>query len=474
MQNNNYIDEDNELLKSFLNRTFFASWKSEDLNYLRNFKQLELEINSSCDLKCDYCYYTNHGKQLYPANISKKKDILKHTDLIINWLDENKMFPIIEIFSGEPFIQNITYDILYKLIDFYYKNNVNSTIVIPSNFNFVLDDTKLDKFRKIISYANSKDVTILCSVSIDGKYCDNDNRPFRTGYIRDDNFYDKVFKIAKEYNYGFHPMVYYNNIEKWIDNFLWFQEMFKKYDIPWDNLYLLEVRNDGWTKESVSEFYKFYKFVCDWTINKISRDIKFKDNKEKIEYLFSTRCFNLFSTLGKCGRGMGCSIQSALYVRLGDLAIHPCHRLMYPWFKSAEFVVDNNKIVDIKAHNWQLYMNIISCNGANFPWCQDCLIKHVCGYGCLGSQFEAMGDPFVPIPSVCYLEHAKFKAIVDSLIENDYLNYFLNICGDEQKDTILVYLKYFHNSSTRKNYIEYFKKNREDHTVPVTKPIIAS
>ena len=35
-------------------------------------------------------------------------------------------------------------------------------------------------------------------------------------------------------------LMLYWNIEKWKDNFLWFQEMFCKYDIHPFNLYLLE------------------------------------------------------------------------------------------------------------------------------------------------------------------------------------------------------------------------------------------
>jgi len=45
---------------------------------------------------------------------------------------------------------------------------------------------------------------------------------------------------------GFHPMIYSNKIEYWIDNFLWFQKMFYKYGINPFNVYLLEVRNVEW------------------------------------------------------------------------------------------------------------------------------------------------------------------------------------------------------------------------------------
>jgi hypothetical protein len=40
------------------------------------------------------------------------------------------------------------------------------------------------------------------------------------------------------------------------------------------------------------------------------------------------------------------------------------------------------------------------------------LKKYNCTLGCLGSQFEANGDEFSPIPTVCQLEHAKMLGLV--------------------------------------------------------------
>jgi sulfatase maturation enzyme AslB (radical SAM superfamily) len=64
--------EEHELVKNFLNRTFFESWKPEnrDKDKYGNYNKLEVQINAICNLKCKYCYYTRFGDQIYPKSIS--------------------------------------------------------------------------------------------------------------------------------------------------------------------------------------------------------------------------------------------------------------------------------------------------------------------------------------------------------------------------------------------------------------------
>ena len=50
----------------------------------------------------------------------------------------------------------------------------------------------------------------------------------------------------------------------------------------------------------------------------------------------------------------GCTINRALIVRMGDLAIVPCHRTSYDQFLLGYFNVENEKIVGVTAKNIQL------------------------------------------------------------------------------------------------------------------------
>lgn len=407
-------NEDKKLLHNFLEKTFFTTWQKGDDG---NFSSLELQVSASCDKGCVYCYYHNYGEHLYPSKLNNRKNILKNTDIILEWLERKKMFPQIELFSGEIFSQKVGFEVTEKVIDFYIRNNVKTGMCIPTNFSFIDDGLKTSEVTRLIEKGWKNGVNVVLSCSIDGKYMDYKNRPHKNNQnFYSDEYYDKVFEFARIYKSGFHPMIYYKNIKKWIDNFLWFQEMFKKHHIPWNNIYLLEVRNDGWNKESINEYQKFIKFVYSWVFEN-----KFNSNKKDFieNFILSNKNMNIFNNFCRSGRGLGCSAQSSLYVRLGDLTCNPCHRTSYDFFNTLYFKCENEKIVDIEPLNVNLFISWISMDKNNFPYCQDCLIRDFCAGGCLGSQFESTSEIFLPIQSVCWQQHGKFKAQVDWLLENN-------------------------------------------------------
>lgn len=408
--------ENDLLLQNFLEWTFFKEWRNPGNNL--NFRAIELMINSTCDLACQYCYYTNFGHELYPSKISKPNEILENLHALLTWLVDNKFRPEIDLFSGELFAQKIGRDVLNLIYDFYSKVPWNlrpRLILIPTNYSFILDDNLIKYADDIIGKFRSIGINIGLSASVDGKYFDKINRPMRKvlkGHIedpRDDEYYNKIFAFNKRHGFGFHPMVYSNGIEMWKDNFLWFQEMFDKYDIPWNYIYLLEVRNAEWTTEQIKEFGRFMQFLIDFAWEKCDKDFN-----KYFEFLTKGKGFNILSApIGKIGRGLGCSIQSMMYIRLGDLTISPCHRTMYPGFQYARFKKLDGKIVGIESLNPELMIATFSLDAATFPYCQECLINDVCSKGCLGSQLEVTGDMFTPIPTVCQLEHVKVWAMAD-------------------------------------------------------------
>jgi radical SAM protein with 4Fe4S-binding SPASM domain len=253
------------------------------------------------------------------------------------------------------------------------------------------------------------------------------NRPFkyRKDDPRDDEFYDKVFTLCAQNGYGFHPMVYSNGIEKWIDNFLWFQEMFKKYNINPFRLYLLEVRNAEWTAGQVKEFQKFYDFLIKWTFT----ELFYSDKQLFVNKAVNGHCgFNMIpSVVSIVGRGLGCSIQSSVYLRLGDLKIFPCHRTFYKQFQTAQFKTDNDgNIIDIDGINPELMVAVYSFESNVAPYCEGCINKYFCAKGCLGSQFETTGDLFTPIPNVCQLEFGRTFQFVKTMKEIGVLDLIKN------------------------------------------------
>jgi len=409
-----YKEENDKLMQSVLQGTFFNAYKTdnEDLAYL-NFKSLEMIISPICNLNCNYCYITQYGDKLYPKEIRDNNQILKNIDILLDWIVKNNYKPKIDVFSGELFALPIGFKVLEKI------NNKLSdvTIVIPTNFTFILDKT--EQVKDIIQKYKDKGNKLFLSASIDGKYCE-DNRPARTNIVRDDDYYDKVFEFCKEQKFAFHPMIYANRIEYWKDNFEWFISMFEKHGFNGYPLYLLEVRNEEWTEEQMKIFKDFVYWLTDWCI-KNRRDL-FKQG------------FNILSSiLSTIGRGIGCGLQSALYVRMGDLAIVPCHRTSYEGLNYGKFKVEKDEIVGMESDNVENMIATYSFDADNLPVCECCMIKHLCSHGCMGCQFETVGDMFVPNPNVCKLEHAKIIGFVKALIDNKKYEEIIGFCSPEKR-----------------------------------------
>jgi len=408
-----FKQENDRLLNSFFERTFFSGWTNNDPRY-ENFRRLELILNSKCNLRCKYCYYTKHGRELYPDKISKPKLILDNLKMLLDWLIEHGYAPTIDFFSGEPLFQNVGFDALYMILSMFRPVKMKpKAIVIPTNYTFLLSKSLTGRVEDLIEDSKGS-IPIYLSASFDGKFCEG-NRPMKTKVDRRVNaYYNKCFRFNKRHGFGFHPMVYSELIERWRDNFLWFQSMFKRFNIPFNNIYLLEVRNVEWSKPQLREYAKFIKFLIKWTFENPCKG----GVSNYLDFIFKRRGYNILSNcLTTIGRGVGCSLQSCLYVRLGDLAIVPCHRQSYDEFILGRFKVEDEKIVGIEAEDPELAIAEITFDHKVLPQCESCMIKHLCQGQCPGSMYEITGDPFSVIPSVCRLEHIKVRAMIEAYKE---------------------------------------------------------
>lgn len=404
-----FEEENDALIQSFLEHTFFRGWREN----VPNWNRIELYMDQTCNLDCAYCYLAKYGDQLYPPQLRNPKAIVRNAGLLIDWLVENGFAPNIDIFSGEPTIHPEFYEIV-RMINEKYKNADKRppAIVVPTNYSFLMSEHLTKKVEDLI---RESEIPIFLSASVDGKYMEQ-NRPFKTHPELDprgDKFYQKLFEFNKKYGFGFHPMIYADYIDKWKLNFLWFQENFKDYRIPFWSIYLLEVRNPEWRPWQLREFGKFLKFLVYYTYYDILEGSK----RKFVNFIYNLRGYNILNIFSTVGRGLGCSIQSMLYVRLGDLSIVPCHRTSYDQFILAKFVVENGKITGIKALNPELFITIFTLDSKNFPYCETCPIKHVCSHGCLGAQYEFTGDLFTPFPTLCQLELTKVTSIVQAMKE---------------------------------------------------------
>lgn len=408
------FEQENDLLfNHFLEHHFYDAFRKGE-------RTLELIISPRCNTGCKYCYINKYRKKAFPACIYDNSDVIGNLKKILNWMAVNKFICPIEIFSGELFAQNIGYEVIETILDFYEKQPREirpKHICVPTNFTFIHSDDCVYTIQHYIDRSWELEMPIALSASFDGKYMEQ-NRPYLVdldiplNQPRNDAYYDKVFAFCKRNNFGFHPMVYYENIDKWIRNFDWFQEKFIEYGIPWDNLYLLTVRNDGWTTEDNKHLYKFIQHIIDFAYNKVDGDL------EKLHDFILKRGhgFNILSTpFTEHDRGIGCGLQTSLGIRVSDLTHSPCHRTMYPNFMIGKFVEDEEKILRYETKNAELGLTVYGFNTRMQPGCIKCPINRLCLGGCIGSQYETNKDLFAPIKSVCQSNWWLAKAIVDGL-----------------------------------------------------------
>jgi radical SAM protein with 4Fe4S-binding SPASM domain len=432
-----YQEENNKLIESFLKRTFFKGWRNPKTEKLANFQSVEIWLNNKCNLSCKYCYINQYGDDLYSSENQDGQKVLKNLEMFLNWLIKNKFAPKFELFSGEPFVQEVGFKAIEMILE-KYKNIKNKPpfLIVPTNYTFLLSEKLTKKVEDLLRKSRRIGIPVSLSASFDGKYCEK-NRPFKnmkSNQIdpRNDKYYDKAFAFNKKWGFGFHPMIYSEGIKNWQKNWLWFQKNFQKHNISWDNIYLLEVRNAEWRDKQILEFGKFIEFLIKWTFHNSCHD-----DIEKFLFFLFRRGYNMLqSPFTTIGRGIGCSIQSTFHVRLGDLALVPCHRTSYPPFVYGYFKVKNNKLTKIEISNPELMLAIYSFDAKNQPQCENCLLKNVCSFGCLGSQFETTGDLFSPIPTVCQLEHVKIASIIKALKELKVFKAVLNRTDPRKSETL--------------------------------------
>lgn len=404
--------ENDQVLEYILETVFFREFRRDRGRSEKDCKcRFELNITASCNQSCQYCYLINYGDKIYPKEIRKPKKILENIRIYLNYAHEKGLDPKRwELFSGEIWGTQFGYDVLDIIIEYIEKDWFHPGIImIPSNCSFIYDDNSRHRIQNYINKFDKLDVRLIFSISNDGYCCEPTSRPFNSSSDNqlkyDEKNYDKLFKWARYNDYAFHPMVSASNVDKWVDNYDWWKKKFDEYHFELDNhLMTLEVRNDDWTDESITNYLKYldhminvnYKYAYGGDINKLA------------DYICGVGHINGYLPYALCrSTDFTCGIKYSLIVRMGDLSIGPCHRTHYPELIYGKFDVEDGRITGISANNIQLANRVLLCRKNGSVLCDRCAISDYCIMGCMGSQYESTKEPLYPCESVCELEKAK-------------------------------------------------------------------
>ena len=412
------------VLDKILEKRFFAPWREgrrDDPASLWPDSNLELYVTTACNQNCEYCYLVRH-EELYPREAMKPETIKKNMKIFLDWcLKEGFSFHQVDLFSGEIWHGPFGWEILDILLSYIRQGLKVETVMIPTNASFVLSDRAVAEMANRIEDYERAGCRLQLSGSIDGGLSDgitrrgNDDR--LTNDKNSEDFYDRFFSFWQKHGFLFHPMVSAENVKYWKENFLWWDEKCREYGYDaFRDVMMLEVRNPGWTEENLED----YKDFLDFLVDKFLKERCSGDVEKLANHLFLTDIFNPGGSgyvnfgLTKADSFQGCTVSDMLTVRLGDLAIPPCHRTAYDGLLYGRFKVEGGKIVGVEEHNPQIASRIllqdsILCS----PGCDCCPYNSFCLRGCYGSQQETEKDPFMPLESVCRL----FKGKIDFLID---------------------------------------------------------
>lgn len=418
-------EQDNLIFKNYIQEYFKKNLEK---------KPIEIIVRPECNQTCEYCYIYQHGQDLYPKEKRKdNKTLLNNFHLLLEYLKEKNLFENIwDIFAGDLFYDNFWFEIMDELYDYFsyminnniQKLNEESYILIPCNMRFCEDDNKLKKVKEYIQkFKNNLNTFILFSWSTDGKYSNN----IREKNFLSDDYYKKVFDLIYETKSGLHTMISYEGIDNAIENYKWFKEEYLKYDNFNNNRfpipYFLEVRNHGWTKESIFKFIQFLDFMVndrfaflDYDLEKFTKHLFFPEkilleqniilpavNNDLIKIYYFPIMQNF----------MACSLQCNLVINLADLSFPACHRLTYSFFNGGHFKIENNKIIDLVADEGvNGYFNQKISNSQFGIDCYGCENKFFCKKGCHGAQFEYNAETYSPIPDVCLLLNNELNFLI--------------------------------------------------------------
>lgn len=444
--------EQDKLLETILNYRFFYPWKGYERKQgdmaLQNDSNLEIYITAACNQNCSYCYLKKYP-DLYPQEISSPDQILNNLIMLYDYIMINNFrIPIMDMFSGEIWHTKLGEDILGLTLEYIRKGMQIGIIEIASNCYFVNDDETMQKMQQFINKFNELGHPLLISISVDGAFIDNQIRPRENNTLYTDEFYDRLFSFAKINGFLFHPMISADNVKYWKENYKWWKEKINYYNlgVPLHRaLMLLEVRNDNWTKEAIDEYCELLRFFMDdFLASACNGSIEiFGDSITGIRSAISNPTVHGYIpwAISNVDTFMGCTVSSYLSVRLGDLAICPCHRTAYDSYLYGYFNVENNHITGVRAQNVQMAIRILMNNLlTTSPLCTDCIYNKICLHGCYGAQLEYMKDPFFPIYSVCQLFKAKYHTIFEYLREKGVIEYLKGVSAQEINSILLLNL----------------------------------
>lgn len=421
MNKTTYQQEKDLQLQTLLETGIYPSLSKEGGPHSIN---LEFFVTPECNKDCTYCYLQKHKYELYSKECIDEDKIISNMVTMLDYLGEKTNYTIyrLDFFSGEIWHTDFGLRVLKTLTSYLETHKLHiQQIMIPTNGTFIKYDKMKKEIEKIIKRLDSVHTYFMFSFSVDGQVVEDEVRPFKDGTALTNDYYKNLLDFAEKYNYCFHPMVAAQSIEKWCDNFRWWESVCIERDWNFfDRVMMLEVRDaNSWSDEKIEKYLDFLT-LC-WKKLKLSYTSEGLFIKDLTGYINDDesimRNMTYYPIDIRKSYMISCSATQMFAIRLGDLAIIPCHRLSYPNFIYGQYKLENDKIIGVTGHNIQNAIGHYLVGQQGYIGCDRCPIKTICLKGCHGAQFEYHKEHLTPIPSVCRLQKVKVLFTIVKILE---------------------------------------------------------
>lgn len=408
--NNFTVEEQNrQLANDVLERNFYESFRTK-----REGKKIELYLTGACKANCEYCYLKKHQKDLYPTKLHSEELIIQNLQLVLDWYIKNEFICQFDIFSAEwlttPLADKV-FNCFYNTFSKVPKSKRPKVILMADNMQFLKSEHYTQKVESYYQKMEELGITLGLSASVDGKYCDFGRTE------NDDEYYQKLRDFMVKHKILIHPMISSNNIQYWMDNYVWWRTNFP--DSLCKDIMSLEVRDNSWTDESIGHLIRFCDFLADYKFEEFNYDkekmLKYVmhvfTDEDPNDVKLTTAPYNVIgiqnSGMAANKDFMSCSSYGTLPIRLGDLSVAPCHRLFYPELEMGKFHVENNEITHFEPTNISLLIMMCHLRRSCMPHCEQCKFNEFCVGHCLGASYEQSKNMLVPQQEVCKMYVAK-------------------------------------------------------------------
>jgi len=404
-----YEEENDKLIISYLSRLLSGKHSESDENL-----NIEIFIENK----------NSHKK------INQKYEYLNNLEFFFNWLIKNIHCSYqLNIWNEESSYKNQNFNYLELIFRKLKKSkNKPTSIFIFSNFSLLSSRIYRNKLEKIIEHTKTTNIPISFLFTDEGI-----NSPFLKHLKNNDNYCKNIFYFIKTYNLKYLGILSPETIRNWKEKFLLFQKNFKKYNILPSQFFLTEKKEAIWSEKDTKKFVDFINFLINWSFYNLCN----KEINKFLDFLFKKKGYDiLYNPLKEKPRSIGCYVGNNLCVRIKDLSIIPCHKILVKPFILGKFQIKNNKILRIEPNNLELLIGLCCLDKKNFPLCETCLLKYLCSSVCLSSQFKKTGDLFSPDPTICRLEHGKIASMIKNYKKLRIYNKIYSKLNKDKKDSL--------------------------------------